>query len=122
METTEERAPGRDTFLHLKGLEQRRTPRVVCAMPLILSLGPLSLPVRSAVISAHGALILCPEPIPEGASIALFNNKTSEHAEASVVWSGAVTLSLSSTTLFQYKIGVEFREPAADFWGSDYNP
>lgn len=122
MASTEERAPGRDAFLHPKGPEQRRTPRVVCVLPLTLSLDSHPLPVRSAVINAHGALILCPEPIPEGTSIALFNDKTGEHAEASVVWSGVVTLSLSETTLFQFKIGVEFCQPAAEFWGSDYNP
>jgi hypothetical protein len=103
-------------------LDRRRTPRVVCNVPLVLSLDSHSLPVRSAVINAHGALVLCPEPIPEGTSIALFNEKTGERAEASVVWSGVVTLSLSSHTLFQFKIGVEFREPAANFWGSDYKP
>lgn len=104
------------------GAEQRRTPRVVCSIPLVLLLGSHSLPVRSAVINANGALILCPEPVPVGTSIALSNDKTGKSIEAHVVWTGLVSLSLSSPTLFQFKLGVEFQEPTADFWGLDYNP
>jgi hypothetical protein len=122
MTGTEERNPELKPPLHPTGLDHRRTPRVVCGIPLTLSLGSHSLPVRSAVINAHGALILCSEPIPEGTPIVLFSDKTGKRVEASVVWTGVVTLSLASPTLFQFKIGVEFRRPATDFWGPDYNP
>lgn len=98
----------------------RRSRRIVCSVPLTLSLGSHSLSARSAVINAHGALLLCPEPLPEGTAIALVNEKTEERAEASVVWTGLVTLSLASPTLFQFKIGIEFRQAATEFWGSDY--
>lgn len=100
----------------------RRTPRIVCQVPLTLKFGSHSLSVRSAVINAHGALILCPEPIPVGTWIALVNEKTGECAGASVVWTGVVNLSLASPALFQFKIGVEFRQPDLEFWGSDYKP
>ena len=100
----------------------RRTPRVVRSIPLTLSLRSHSLPVRSAVINAHGGLILCSEPIPEGTPVVLFNDKTGKRVEASVVWAGVVTLSLASPTLFQFKIGVEFHGLETAFWGPDYNP
>jgi hypothetical protein len=100
----------------------RRTPRMVRSIPLTLSMGSHSLPVRSAVINAHGGLILCSEPIPEGTPVALFNDKTGKRVEASVVWAGVVTLSLASPTLFQFKIGVEFHGLGTGFWGPDYNP
>jgi hypothetical protein len=122
MTGTEERKRELDPPIHSAELYQRRTPRVTCGIPLTLSLGSHSLPVRSAVINAHGALILCSEPIPEGTPVALFNDKTGERVEASVVWTGVVTLSLASPTLFQFKIGVEFRRLASDFWGTDYKP
>ena len=122
MTGTEERNREPDPPLPPAGPYHRRTPRVTCNIPLTLSLGSHSLPVRSAVINADGALILCSEPIPEGTSIALFNDKTGERVEASVVWTGGVTLSLASPTLFQFKLGVEFRSLAANFWGPDYNP
>jgi hypothetical protein len=101
---------------------QRRSPRVVCDIPLTLSLGSRSLAVRSAVINAYGVLILCSEPIPEGTPVALFNEKTGTRVEASVVWKGGMIVSLASPTLGQFKIGVEFRRLARDFWGLDYNP
>jgi hypothetical protein len=122
MTGTEERNRELDPLLPPAEPYHRRTPRLICSIPLTLSLGSHSLPVRSAVINADGALILCSEPIPEGTSIALFNDKTGERVEASVVWTGGVTLSLASPTLFQFKLGVEFRRLAASFWGPDYNP
>lgn len=111
-----------ELLVHPPELNRRRSPRVVCGVPLLLSLGSHALAVRSAVINANGALVLCPEPIPEGTAIDLFNDKTGEHVEASVVWSGLVTLSLASPTLFQFKLGVEFRQPSVGFWGPDYQP
>lgn len=81
MTGTEERNRELEPPLHPTELDGRRSPRVVCGIPLILSLGSHSLPVRSAVINAHGALILCPEPIPEGTPIALFNDKTAKRVE-----------------------------------------
>jgi hypothetical protein len=122
MTGTEMRTPELKPTLLPAEFDHRRTPRVVCDIPLTLSLGSHSLPVRSAVINAHGALVLCSEPIPEGTPIVLFNDKTRERVEASVVWTGGVTLSLASPTLFYFKIGVEFRRLAAGFWGPDYNP
>ena len=120
MAATQERTPEPEPLNPVEP-DQRRTPRVVCGIPLTLSLGSHSLPVRSAVINAHGALIFCSEPIPDGTAIALFNDKTGKRVEASVVWSGGITLSLASPTLFQFKIGVEFDRPAAAFWGPEYS-
>jgi hypothetical protein len=122
MTATAERNGKASQPVPLAEMARRRTPRIVCGVPLNLTLGSHSLSVRSAVINAHGALILCSEPIPKGTRVALVNEKTGERAEASVVWTGVVNLSLASPTLFQFKIGVEFHQPAAEFWGSDYKP
>jgi hypothetical protein len=105
---------------------RRRSPRVVCVVPLKVSQPASILQAQTAVISAHGALILSPEPIPEGTPLLLVNQKTGTRLEASVVWTGLTPLSAPSDfseTMFpcpQYKIGVEFQRPAPEFWGSDY--
>lgn len=121
MTGVEERVPELEPALP-PGESRRRSPRLVCGIPLTVSLGSRSLPARSAVINIHGALILCLEAIPEGAFITLFNEKTGGRVEAFVVWTGVETVSLASPSLSQFKMGVEFRRPAADFWGLDYKP
>jgi hypothetical protein len=106
--------------------KQRRSPRIVCAVPLTVSLGASILQAQSAVINANGALILSPEPIPEGIPLTLVNRTTGARVEGSVVWTGVVPLSPpwptaeSSLPSPQYKLGVEFHRPAPEFWGSDY--
>lgn len=104
----------------------RRSPRVVCAVPLTVSQSMSIFHARTAVISLHGALVVSPEPISEGTLLTLVNQKTGARAKATVVWTGLTPLSTPSTpedaTLPspEYKIGVEFRGPAPEFWGSDY--
>lgn len=122
MKQTAERTIDLDLVLQPIGHEQRRTPRLLRLIPLTLSLGSHSLAVQTAVISANGALILSSEPVPAGTPIGLLNPKTGELVEGWVVWTGLVTLSPNSPSLFQFKLGVEFLLPAAEFWGSDYDP
>jgi PilZ domain len=106
--------------------KRRRSPRIVCAVPLTVSQGASILHAESVVINAYGALILSPEPISEGTPLTLVNQKTGARIEASVVWTGLVPLSPpspsaeSSLPCPQYKLGVEFHRPAPEFWGSDY--
>gem|GEM_PF-6371302 len=51
--------------------------------------------MRSAVINAHGALILCSEPIPEGTPSR--NEKTGKRVEASLVWTGGAVAQCHDT-------------------------
>lgn len=99
----------------------RRSPRVVRVVPLTLSLDDsISLQVRSAVINAHGALIISPEPIAEKTPVTLFNQNTGACVKGSVVWTDRTPSPLHSRSSAQFKLGIEFREQAAEFWGSDY--
>ena len=122
MPETDERFHEAEQPLHSVGPARRRSSRVVCSIPLTLSLASRFLPVRTAVINAQGALLLCPEPIPKGTPIALFNEKTGRRVEASVVWTDTIDMSLTSPSLFRTKIGVGFRRSDVEFWGSDYEP
>jgi len=120
MTGTQERFQELERPLHPAEPARRRSPRLVCRIPLTLSLASHFLPVVSAVINAQGALLLCPETISEGTPIALFNEKTGRRVEASVVWTDSVDMSLLSPSLFRTKIGVAFRRRDVEFWGSDF--
>lgn len=110
------------------GAHLRRSPRLVCAVPLTVLQSASTFDAGSAVISAHGALIISPEPIPEGTLLILLNRRTGARAEAEVAWTGLTPLSRPSPSDHdslpcpEYKLGVEFHQPTPEFWGSDYAP
>ncbi len=105
---------------------ERRSPRIVCAVPLTVSHSMSTFEAQSAVINAHGVLLVTPEPIPEGNSLTLINRRSGRRVEATVVFSGLTPLAPPSSpdegsfSIPQYKVGVEFRQPMPEFWGSDY--
>ncbi|HET7451822.1 MAG TPA: PilZ domain-containing protein [Thermoanaerobaculia bacterium] len=94
-------------------MEQRRSPRVVRLVPLTLSDGDRTLEARSAVINAHGALILSPVSVTPGTTVALSNRRTGASIEGTVVWE-------EPDPPTAYKLGVEFERPSPEFWGADY--
>ena len=96
--------------------EQRKSPRIVRLVPLSVSDGDQVLEAESAVISAHGALILSPRPIPPGTGVTLTNRRNGASVDGTVVWSG------EEEPGSPFKLGVEFARAAAEFWGDDYKP
>lgn len=98
------------------GPEQRRSTRQICRVPLlVVSEGPL-ITADTAVISKHGALILCSENWPPETTLEMQNQKTGESCKCRVVWFGGE----HQPGLF--KLGVEMLEERPNFWGDDYLP
>ena len=94
-------------------MEQRRSPRIVRLVPLTLTDGDRTVDAESAVINAHGALILSPAPFVLGTAVSLTNRRTAASIEGRIVWE-----EVDPSAAF--KLGIEFERPAPDFWGADY--
>ncbi|MGA7222958.1 MAG: PilZ domain-containing protein [Candidatus Acidiferrales bacterium] len=96
--------------------EQRRSPRILAAVPLDVHSNGESLEVVTAVINLHGALILSPVNWAEGTILMIDNKKTGLRVRGRVVWSGS-----KEPTGF-HKLGVEFESAAPEFWADQYDP
>ncbi|MGH9441194.1 MAG: PilZ domain-containing protein [Thermoanaerobaculia bacterium] len=93
--------------------EQRKSPRIVRLVPLLLSDDDQTVEAQSAVVSAHGALILSPRPFVPGRGVTVTNRQTRASIDGMVVWAGDGEPPLA------FKIGVEFSRPAPEFWGEE---
>lgn len=82
-------------------------------VPLTLSDGDRTVDARSAVINAHGALILSPIALVPGTAVVLANRRTGASIEGRVVWE-------ETDPQTAHKLGVEFDRPSPEFWGADY--
>jgi hypothetical protein len=91
--------------------EHRRSPRIVSCVPLEVRVVGPDREATTAVVNQHGALILAPEPWPEGTRLAVRNINTGRSTQGRVVWSGGPDAD------GDYKVGIEFENPATDFWG-----
>ena len=100
---------------------ERRSPRVVRVVPLIVEDEGRSFRAYSAVINAHGALIVIPELLSVGTSVTLINESSGARVEASIVWADSSDPPTESASP-EYKLGVEFLDRADDFWGEEYQP
>ena len=96
--------------------EQRKSPRIVRLVPLSISDGDRTVEAESAVISAHGALVLSPRPFIPGTEITLMNRRSGACIDGTIVWTG------EEEPGSPFKLGVEFVRPSAEFWGEDYRP
>ena len=96
-------------------LEQRKSPRIVRTVPLSISDVDQSVDGQSAVINAHGALILSPVFFIPGTAVSLTNRHTEAAIDGTVVWG-------ESDPPLGFKLGVEFAHAAPEFWGEDYTP
>jgi len=97
-------------------IDQRKSPRIVRLVPLTLSDGDQTVEAQSAVISAHGALVLSPRSFSPGTELTLMNRRTGDCIDGTVVWAG------DEEPGSPFKLGVEFSRPGGGFWGDDYRP
>jgi len=96
--------------------EQRRSRRILASVPveILSSGGPQA--ALTAVINLHGALILSSVHWPSGSELRIKNPETGLEVRGRVVWSGSADRSGT------YKLGIEFKASAPDFWGARYDP
>ncbi len=69
----------------------------------------------TAIVNAHGALILLGAKVSSGQLLAVKNPRTNEELACRVVFIGPSQLSKT-------EIGVEFLKPAPKFWRIDFPP
>jgi hypothetical protein len=93
---------------------QRRSPRVLLAVPLRIRHEDRSVEVKTVTVSAHGALVHSPESFFIGADLIVTNITLSKSAKAWVVFMR------ESDRQKLFDVGFEFLPPAPAFWGSAY--
>jgi hypothetical protein len=96
--------------------EQRRSRRIIATVSLEIESNGDFLPASTLVINLNGALILSAVNWPPGSELGIRIPGSGKEVQGRVVWSGPQDLS------GLYKLGVEFRSPAFDFWGKSYDP
>lgn len=94
-------------------IENRRSPRIVRRVPILIVADGRTVDAVSAVINRHGALIVAPVVFGSGRILRVENLRTERLVEARVVWGASDPEGC--------KIGIEFLEEL-DFWGTDYEP
>jgi len=94
-------------------IENRRSPRIVRRVPILVIADGQAVDAVSAVINKHGALIVAPVVFGSGRILRIENRRTERQIEARVVW--------GASDAEGCKLGIEFLEEL-DFWGDDYAP
>lgn len=94
-------------------IENRRSPRIVRRVPILIVADGRNVDAVSAVINKHGALIVAPVVFGPGRILSVVNRRTERRADARVVWGASDPEGC--------KLGIEFLEEL-DFWGADYAP
>jgi hypothetical protein len=94
-------------------IENRRSPRIVRRVPILIVADDQTVDAVSAVINKHGGLLVAPVVFGSGRILQLQNRRTERRVEARVVWGASDPEGC--------KLGVEFLEEL-DFWGADYAP
>jgi hypothetical protein len=94
-------------------IENRRSPRIVRRVPILIVADGQTVDAVSAVINKQGALLVAPVVFGSGRVLQLENRRTERQIEARVVWGASDPEGC--------KLGVEFLEEL-DFWGADYAP
>ena len=103
-----------------KYTNQRRSQRVMLSMKILVGGERLngqrfSEETFTAVVNAHGALILLAERVRSGQLLTIRNFKSGEALQGKVVDVGAVQDSKS-------EVGIEFLEPSPRFWRIAFPP
>jgi PilZ domain len=94
-------------------IENRRSPRIVRRVPILIVAEGQTVDAVSAVINKQGALLVAAVVFGSGRVLQLQNRRTERQIEARVVWGASDPEGC--------KLGVEFLEEL-DFWGADYAP
>jgi len=99
-----------------RGEDGRRSPRILSRVRLRLESEETGVcDATTAVINAHGALVLAPVSFPEESRIRITNIDRGSRGAFRVVWRGEPAGSL-------HKLGVEMLAPDRYFWGISYRP
>jgi hypothetical protein len=94
---------------------RRRSQRVILSVGVTISgqAGPqktqFSEDTRTLVVNVHGALVTLSAKVEKGNIVVLVNRATREEQPCSVVY-------LGPTAEGKTQVGLEFTEPAPDFW------
>jgi hypothetical protein len=100
----------------MTSIENRRSPRILKRVALrITGAGGTAHESYSAVINAHGALLISPVEYPGGTIVLLENQRQGVTSRGRVIWSGGEEEGTG------FKLGVELLD-GVDFWGRDYDP
>ncbi|HTZ73302.1 MAG TPA: hypothetical protein VMB47_05245 [Candidatus Aquilonibacter sp.] len=100
----------------------RRSQRVIVDVPLVIR-SETNRPFReetfTLTVNAHGGLVVLENPVALGQKVVLMNPKTWDEREAIVASLGPPYAGLAT-------VGVQFTEPAPEFWAissppSDWN-
>ncbi len=94
----------------------RRSPRIVCRVPILCVSDGTPVAAHTAVISRHGAMILASARWEQDSEIEMQNQKTKETSKCRIVWSGG------EDHPGIYKLGIEMLEDHPRFWAEDYPP
>jgi hypothetical protein len=87
---------------------------MLLAVPLRIEHKDRSIDGQTVTVSAHGALVQCPESLYTGAHLIVTNIKLAKSAKAWVVFIR------ESDRQGIFDVGFEFLPPSPDFWGSAY--
>jgi hypothetical protein len=104
-------------------VKRRRSQRIFVDVPLIVC-GEQQESFReqafTLTVNAHGALVLLASSVEVGQQVLLMNPKSRDEREGRVRYLGRVHAGVG-------RVGIEFREPAPEFWSlssppPDWNP
>ena len=97
--------------------ERRRAQRVLLRIRVIVHVNgkPNPLEGNTHTVSASGAMLIIPEPLPEGTTLTIENPKAQTKVEARVVRP-------PQTSHEGSQVPVEFTSPSPNFWGIFFPP
>ena len=101
------------------GINRRRSRRVMIRIGVILHLTvqgkATALPVFTANVNVHGALLVCPQNFAAGAQLVLEHKMTREKQHCRVTRP-------SQKAGDDFHVAVEFEKAAPNFWGIAFPP
>jgi hypothetical protein len=97
--------------------ERRRAQRVLLRIRVVVQVNGKTntLEGHTHTVSASGAMLIIPEPLPEGTMITIENPKAQSKVEARVVRPPQMSHEGS-------QVPVEFTSPSPNFWGIFFPP
>jgi hypothetical protein len=101
----------------LSAEERRRAQRVLLKMPVMVHVPGKPHPITGSThtVSENGAMLVIPDPLPEGTKISIENPKTQKTVEARVVRPPQMSHDGAL-------VPVEFTSPSPAFWNIFFPP
>jgi hypothetical protein len=111
---------GQETAPVARGAERRGSERLLMDVPLLVrgeSLGktPFQEETFTVSVSAHGALVMLATKVELGQAVSLVNLQTQAETRGRIARFGSLYGGLA-------QVGIEFAEPAPDFWHLESPP